>query len=438
VVMTRAVGRAVRGAERPHARRVPCCAAISLAILIVACVWAAMWARSPGEATRTEQPASGGGTTSPSSPVPYEMLLGTYGVTITVSPEGGRVAHEVVSDTGGVALGVTTLPEGGGPLTPRPAVYASGAPGYVRDPAYSPDGALIAYTVTEPSLPAAEYGGPGTSSGLSRTGAECGLWVVPAPPHGQPPTLRAPSATQCALLAGARWPRWRNDGQAIAFSFTEADGRLASLGLVRMRGALAGGPPAVLASQPTRPGEGYGRVDWVLNGREIVYSSAGPAGDVGLWCIDPATTVVRNLTSGTWDIGPVSSQDGHWVAYRGETDRREGPVSIFVVRALGGSPVRVSGTELRCWPPAWSPDGNRMAFIATDVADQHQRRHIYVATAPEGGWGQEGADVVSIPGADSPLGQVAWLPDGTRIVWAPPAGPHRGVAPQVVSVPIAP
>jgi len=138
-----------------------------------------------------------------------------------------------------------------------------------------------------------------------------------------------------------------------------------------------------------------------------------------LWCVpfaesgpQPAT----QLTHGDWsDTAPAWSPDGDRIAFvsaRHQTRDRDAVTDIWVIPAGGGEPRCLTNGEGPAHSPAWSPDGRTLAFLG------HQH--------PEGGWFNETLSSVPAGGAAAPVcltrdfdhtlsGPLLWSEDGAAI-----------------------
>jgi Tol biopolymer transport system component len=159
--------------------------------------------------------------------------------------------------------------------------------------------------------------------------------------------------------------------------------------------------------------------DVSLDGRRLVYQAPLPlAGDFGIFIANADGTNARLLVSSTSaDLSaPALSPDGSRVAFvkHFSPERSE----IWVIGADGSGERRITlspegGTLLHGYP-AWSPDGQRLAF------SMGQPGNLHLAITLVAG------------GAIAPLTQTtvsdvepSWSPDGTRIVFARTATPAQ-------------
>ncbi|MGD9403191.1 MAG: DPP IV N-terminal domain-containing protein [bacterium] len=233
------------------------------------------------------------------------------------------------------------------------AVQLTTDPRTELDPAWSPDGALIAFALYEGSspdiwvIPAAG----GTATQLidipARESAEP-CWS----PDGSHLAFRTGSAIWVTPFGGSTWteitsgggyngvPAWSPDGSQIAFSSLRSGN--VDIWVIPATGGTA-------TQVTTDPGVDY-RPSWSPDGSQIVYSSDG-----GI-CAIPATggTPVQITTGGD---DPCWSPDGTQIAFDSNRD-------IWVVPATGGTPVRVTDDPAEDIRPCWSPDGSMITFVS--------------------------------------------------------------------------
>ena len=131
---------------------------------------------------------------------------------------------------------------------------------------------------------------------------------------------------------------------------------------------------------------------------------------------------VRRLTANeTFDGYPAWSPDGRRIAFLREltSEGEHGGAGELVTVAANGTDARrvVVGQDLNLHSPAWSPDGERLAFVAN--------RQLYVVDADSphvydlrSGVLRPLATTISAP---------AWSPDGGRLAYAKDLGSHVGV-----------
>jgi Tol biopolymer transport system component len=164
--------------------------------------------------------------------------------------------------------------------------------------------------------------------------------------------------------------------------------------------------------------------DWSPDGRLIAFASN--RGDGGIYVVDADGHGLRRVVGG--EAGDVDwSPDGRRIAFV----RADG---IYVVRGHGGSPTRVfrgKGLSL----PAWAPDGRRLAFVkqAPDFSTA-----IYTVELDGTGErrllpryrGTVGDAQPNSPAAVSET-EPAWSPDGNRIAFQ--AGDGQLVTASIIS-----
>ncbi len=131
----------------------------------------------------------------------------------------------------------------------------------------------------------------------------------------------------------------------------------------------------------------------------------------------------RPLTSQPgWESHPALSPDGNWIAFLWTLDRGQ-PRSLFVKRAAEGDPpIKLTGGEpgVQTGPPAWSPDGARVAFLR--VAGPG-RNAIY-SIERTGGTLTQVADLKN-PSLDS---FIDWDRGGSLLAFADSESPNGGAS----------
>jgi len=134
-------------------------------------------------------------------------------------------------------------------------------------------------------------------------------------------------------------------------------------------------------------------------------------GRAHVFVYDLATRALRQLTKGDYDYeAPSWSPDGErlvFVADRSaERDRRRGYGDVWVMSASGGRLQRLTRGVGNAALPSFSPDASRVAFIGTlHQADQSERDSRLLVVASDGS-GSDGAASCSVvaPALDRPVG----------------------------------
>ena len=215
-------------------------------------------------------------------------------------------------------------------------------PGLETTPVISPDGKTVAYSRMTPT--------------------ESRLLVR---------QLAGGEAVTVARMAGlhAVIPAWSPEGTRLLYS------SLRGLEVIPALGGLS----RVVATQPRGLATGGG--SWAPDGDQIVY----PSGDT-LYVRRLTEDAPRVLLTAGQPHSPVWSPDGQWIAYTsGNLEYAAfanlAPSSIWVVRAGGGSPIRITDDRPLHASPAWLPNSRGLLY----VSDQDGGRDVYFVALSRSG-----------------------------------------------------
>lgn len=272
--------------------------------------------------------------------------------------------------------------------------------------ALSPDGNQIAYTLTKPRTADEEFG---------RSRSE--LWIVPATGGTPRAIVTAPQS--------AGGPEWSPDGAMLTFT-----ARLDENGKTQVYGVPAeGGEPRQL----THSALGVMGFDWAPDGRSIAFTALEPeseeaiarrkrgddvqvAGEgdryVRLWIEDLASGEPRVVTPADKMVRSFAwmpDASGLALQLTQTTDIDAGYMwrQIFVTSATGGDLRQLTETKGKLGDMAWSPDGEKMAFIGAVSLNDPLAQSVFVV--PKSG----GAPVNLTPNLEASAQSLGWLNGNT-------------------------
>ena len=251
---------------------------------------------------------------------------------------------------------------------------------WVAEPAFSPDGERIAYSVT--------------LDVVEDDAATSDLWVVPW--QGGPPKrlTRTPASSEWLpkYSSDGRWLYFLGDATGPGGKKADDDGET-QLWRMPARGGSA--------RQVTRVPGGISDFDLAPDGRRaVVVAEVGLA--VGSEAKNPPPVETERF---------YFKQDG-----RGYLDDRT--QQLFLVDLKGGEARQWTSGARDHWHPVWSPDGRSIAYTAKEQGetDRDLNYEVYVQS-PDGGAPRRISDS---PNADNDPdwgARPSWSPDSRRLAW---------------------
>jgi len=149
---------------------------------------------------------------------------------------------------------------------------------------------------------------------------------------------------------------------------------------------------------------------WAPDSQRFILAAANGEGGVDMFVANTDGQKLQSLTDGSYIAGlPAWSPDGQAVAFVAIMDPDASGPDIFSVGVNGGEPTNLTQSASNDIFPKWSPDGTQIAF----VTDRDGNSEIYVMDAD----GQNPRNLTNSPATESPQGDFDWSPDGAQILF---------------------
>ncbi len=239
----------------------------------------------------------------------------------------------------------------------------------VGDPRLHPDGQTVAYVAWRIDREEGEY--------------RSAVWVAAV--DGSTPPRQFTSGEKRDSS-----PRWSPDGSQLAFSSSRGDDDAGQLYVI----PATGGEARKLTDLKEDPSE----LTWSPDGSRIAFCAR--VRDEAYEEEDDKKRRPRRFTRLNYKLDNVG-----WIG-----DRRQ---HVFVVPADGSTePKRLTDGDFEHSSPAWSPDGEKLAFVSarSDFWDIELASHLYVVDA---GGGEPTQLTQAEGGCEGPV----WSPDGSAIAF---------------------
>jgi len=190
-------------------------------------------------------------------------------------------------------------------------------------PSWSPNGNLIAASLSEECLPGTEI-------------CKFDIYVMDSNGENRKNLTKTPSASEWV-------PMWSPDGQKIVFS-SDRDGD-SEIFVMNKDGSNL--------TQLTNNKGHDGTPRWSPDGEKIVFETDRDGGDWDLYIMDADGKNPRAVTSNTTsDFSPSWSPDGNWLVY---VSNNEGNNELFIIDVNGENQQRLTNNSYNDTGPVWIP-----------------------------------------------------------------------------------
>jgi Tol biopolymer transport system component/tRNA A-37 threonylcarbamoyl transferase component Bud32 len=239
-------------------------------------------------------------------------------------------------------------------------------------------------------------GAPGRIA-YGQAGVQGSYNVLVATLDGQPPQRITGDGASIS-------PAWSPDGSRLAITRTGNPNSAIFVGGLAKRDFVQVSPPDVYARYSA----------WSPDGQRLAFAAGpGRSGPFRLAIVDLASGAVSY--PGPSGVAWISWSSRGSLAYSAATAPGQ-PQDIFVLNADGSSRNLTNTPDVEEDFPSWSPDGRRLAFVASPAGGQHlNERQIYLINAD----GSARSQLTSVPG---PQTNPVWSPDGGWLAYLSKAG----------------
>jgi Tol biopolymer transport system component len=198
--------------------------------------------------------------------------------------------------------------------------------------------------------------------------------------------------------ADERDPAWSFDGTRIAF----VSDKPGNDEIYVMNADGTGQTRLTNEAQPD------GHPTWSPNGTQIAFASHR-SGNTDIWVMNAdGSNPVRLTTNAAEDMDPAWSPDGTRIAF---VSNRDGNLEVYVMNADGSNQTRITQTAVDETQPDWSPNGSQLVVSRFTHCDYYYGcdYDLVVMNA-------DGSNQVTLP-STSIDGTPAWSPDGQWIAF---------------------